>query len=148
MQQQQQQQLQKWAEAHVHLLSLMNRLNAQFGAILLFAYSLDIIVVLGSASWLLTSNANSTIWYYATSFSGVLVFGVYTTILPWPLVSVHKKKPKGVFKELKQLERSWRDYPFVFTGMGLFNFTSELLIGTWTLLASFMLVAREILRDR
>ena len=83
--------LRRWKDAYVRLMVINRSVNEHFDFIFLLTYSLDFLAVLGSASWLLTGDEKSSVLYYVSSFTGILVFGAFATLLPLPFVIFHEK---------------------------------------------------------
>ena len=86
-------QVENWRIVYGKIADLVDKIDALFGSILLVAYCLDWLVVLGTASWFLTMDLGdpNLLSHLRLPLTCVSMFGVYVTLLPLPFVAVHEK---------------------------------------------------------
>jgi hypothetical protein len=81
--------LKKWKNIHFDMLRLTDRLNTFFRLIFFITFRLDLLTLLCFASWIITGKREMI--SYAFSSGSVLLFGIYVTFFPLPMVIVYEK---------------------------------------------------------
>jgi hypothetical protein len=82
--------LKKWEYIHFYAGLLYEGINNMFGLVFLMTYLLDSLIMLGFGSWLI-SYTTDTLSEYAFSIGSFILFGVYATVFPIPMVRVYEK---------------------------------------------------------
>ncbi|OWA54225.1 hypothetical protein BV898_18636 [Hypsibius exemplaris] len=165
--------VQRWSAIHVRMMRFLGEISQTFQLIFLVMYVSDFVNVIGSLAFVLSSELVTSNWSYVHYAGTFGIFGVYASLSTLPLIRVCEKSsslPEEVYfltvamkdhneksardhvshwrllDELQQFEKSCRDHLLVFSGCKVISFTRELLLGTWTLTVSFMILANELLK--
>ncbi|OWA54224.1 hypothetical protein BV898_18635 [Hypsibius exemplaris] len=165
--------VQRWSAIHVNMMRFLEEVSEMFQLIFLVVYVSDFVNVIGSLAFVLSSDLVTSNWSYVHYAGTFAIFGLYASLLTLPLIQVFEKSsslPDKIYfltvavkdhneksttdyvsywrllDELRQFEKSCRHHPLVFTGCKVISFTRELLLGTWTLTVSFMILANELLK--
>ncbi|OWA53855.1 hypothetical protein BV898_18275 [Hypsibius exemplaris] len=145
--------LQRWERIHYQTLQLVKSVNTFFGLIFLITYGFDLLTMLGYTAKIVSDDAQ-TAFMYAFAVGSVAVFGVYTTVFPFPLVMAHEKCER-LADELNHLDFFMKEHASSSVeptdkhsyqlAANLRHFEASCRNQTWTFVFSFMLLAREVL---
>ncbi|OWA53654.1 hypothetical protein BV898_18075 [Hypsibius exemplaris] len=165
--------VQRWGAIHVKMMRFLGEISDTFQLIFLVMYVSDFVNVIGSLAFVLSSDLVTSNWSYVHYAGTFIIYGVYASFSAFPLIRVCEKSsslPEEVYfltvavkdhnqklttnhgsyrhlvEELLQFEKSCCRHPLVFTSCKVISFTRELLLGTWTLTVSFMILAKELLK--
>ncbi|OWA53656.1 hypothetical protein BV898_18077 [Hypsibius exemplaris] len=134
------------------MIRFLGEISQTFQLIFSVMYVSDFVNVTGSLAFVLSSELVTSNWSYVHYAGTFGIFGVYSSLSTLALIRVCGKSASDhgsyglVVDELRQFEKSCRHHPLVFTGCNVISFTRELLLGTWTLTVSFMILANELLK--
>ncbi|OWA50195.1 hypothetical protein BV898_14720 [Hypsibius exemplaris] len=159
--------LRRWMAVHLRTLLVTDRINAMFGGVFFTTFAADTVTLLCQAARVITSTRVDAISY---SFIAVTVglFGVYSTLLPVPMVlaleesdglsplvhilsaltkrGIGESSDASDYKQrLLQFELACRHHSCALSGAGIFYFSRRNLVGIWTFVLTFLLIANELL---
>jgi 7tm Chemosensory receptor len=84
--------VQQWEDKHFKMFLLTQHVNHLFGCIFLIIFGLDVVSIIGFSSLLMNEHEKTyTMALYICAIGSVIIFGLYTTILPIPLIMLHDK---------------------------------------------------------
>ncbi|OWA50197.1 hypothetical protein BV898_14722 [Hypsibius exemplaris] len=136
------QKLQSWERKLQDSNFLADSINDAFGLIFLITHVFDALTMLFTASWVVSAVESRDQYVYAAG--SVLVYGLYATVFPTPMVLVVETE-RYLANRMRELETTTRSNPCTFSGPAVVIYLRTFIAHSWTSLVSFIILTKDVL---
>ncbi|OWA53558.1 hypothetical protein BV898_17981 [Hypsibius exemplaris] len=135
-------QLRRWEKILLQANCVARRINHSYGWVFLATHVFDALNMLCLSSWIVS--ISETLGQYAFALGSVVAFGVYAIVFPIPMVMVAEEEA-GIWRDrMLRFESLCWNHSCILSAVTV-EFTRGNLVGIWTFVFSFVLVAKEFL---
>ncbi|OWA53557.1 hypothetical protein BV898_17980 [Hypsibius exemplaris] len=125
--------LEEWKDLHLRIAMVTDRINELFGSVMFVTFGADVLLLVCVSSRLVTDTI-ATPLLFCYKFASVVLFGVYVTCFPMPMVKAYETSSALALKvqQLSYLIQEATD-------------ESPMTEKVWTFLITFVIIAKQVL---